>query len=49
MRNLDERNYADDLILMGENMDELRENFDQWKEHLKVKGWRSTLERRSWW
>jgi len=24
--------YADDLVLMGESMDELRENFDQWKK-----------------
>ena len=24
--------YADDLVLMGETIEELRENFDEWRE-----------------
>jgi len=30
--------YADDLVLMGESMDEFRENFDQWKRAFESKG-----------
>ena len=30
--------YADDLVLMGETMEELRENFDEWREALENKG-----------
>ena len=29
--------YADDLVLMGKTMEELRENFDEWREALKQK------------
>ena len=30
--------YADDLVLKGETMEELRENFDEGERHLKAKG-----------
>ena len=30
--------YADDLVLMGETMEELRENFDEWREAFESKG-----------
>ena len=29
--------YADDLVLMGETMEELRENFDEWREAFESK------------
>ena len=32
--------YADDLILMGETMEELRENFDEWRKAFESKGMR---------
>ena len=35
--------YADDLVLMGETMEELRENFDEWKEAFESKGMRVNL------
>ena len=35
--------YADDLVLMGETMEELRENFDEWREAFERKGMRVNL------
>ena len=35
--------YADDLVLMGETMEELRENFDEWREVFESKGMRVNL------
>ena len=35
--------YADDLVLMGETMEELRENFDEWREAFESKGLRVNL------
>ena len=35
--------YADDLVLMGETMEELRENFDEWREAFKSKRMRVNL------
>jgi len=35
--------YADDLVLLGESMDEFRENFDQWKIAFKSKGMKVIL------
>ena len=35
--------YADDLVLMGETMEELRENFDKWREAFESKGMRVNL------
>ena len=35
--------YADDLVLMGEIMEELRENFDEWREAFESKGMRVNL------
>ena len=37
--------YADDLVLMGETMKELRENFDEWREAFESKGMRVNLEK----
>ena len=34
---------ADDLVLMGETMEELRENFDEWREAFESKGMRVNL------
>ena len=35
--------YADDLVLMGETMEELKENFDEWRETFESKGMRVKL------
>ena len=35
--------YADDMVLMGETMEELRENFDEWREAFESKGMRVNL------
>ena len=35
--------YADDLVLMRETMEELRENFDDWREAFESKGMRVNL------
>ena len=35
--------YADDLVLMGETMEELRENFDEWREAFESRGMRVNL------
>ena len=35
--------YTDDLVLMGETMEELRENFDEWREAFESKGMRVNL------
>ena len=35
--------YTDDLVLMGETMEELRENFDEWREAFESKGVRVNL------
>ena len=35
--------YADNLVLMGETMEELRENLDEWKEAFESKGMRVNL------
>ena len=35
--------YADDLVLMGETMEELREKFDEWREAFESKGMRVNL------
>ena len=35
--------YADDLVLMGENTEELRENFDEWREAFESKTMRVNL------
>ena len=35
--------YADDLVLMGKTVEELRENFDEWKEAFENKGMRVCL------
>ena len=35
--------YADDLVLIGESMEELRENFDDWREAFESKGVRVNL------
>ena len=35
--------YADNLVLMGETMEELRENFDEWREAFESKGIRVNL------
>ena len=35
--------YADNLVLMGETMKELRENFDEWREAFESKGMRVKL------
>ena len=32
--------YADDLAIMGETMDELRENFGEWRKAFESKGMR---------
>ena len=37
--------YADDLVLMGETMEELRENFDEWREAFESKGMRVNLKK----
>ena len=37
--------YADDLVLMGETMEELKENFDEWREAFVIKGMRVNLEK----
>ena len=37
--------YADDLVLMGEIMEELRGNFDEWREAFESKGMRVNLEK----
>ena len=34
---------ADDVVLMGEAMEELRENFDEWREAFESKGMRVNL------
>ena len=36
---------ADDLVLMGETMEELRENFDEWREAFESKGMRVNLRK----
>ena len=38
---------ADHLVLMGETMEELRENFDEWREAFESKGMRVKLKRQS--
>ena len=35
--------YAGNLVLMGETMEEMRENFDEWKEVFESKGMRVNL------
>ena len=35
--------YVDDLVLMGENMKELGENFGEWREAFESKGMRVNL------
>ena len=35
--------YADDLVQLGETMEELRENFDEWKEAFESKEMRVNL------
>ena len=35
--------HADDLIVMGKTMEELRENFDEWREAFESKGMRVNL------
>ena len=35
--------YADDLVLMGKTLEELRENFDEWRETFESKGIRVNL------
>ena len=35
--------YADDLVLMGETMEELKENFDEWREAFESKEMRVNL------
>ena len=35
--------YADDLVVMGETMEDLRENFDEWREAFESKGMRVNL------
>ena len=35
--------YADDLVLMGKTMEELRENFDEWREAFESKGMQVNL------
>ena len=35
--------YADDLVLMGETMEELKENFDEWREAFESKWMRVNL------
>ena len=37
--------YADDLVLMGETIEGLRENFDEWREAFESKGMRVNLEK----
>ena len=37
--------HADDLVLMGETMEELIENFNEWREALESKGMRVNLEK----
>jgi len=37
--------YADDMVLMGESIDELRGNFDQWKRAFESKGMKVNLEK----
>ena len=37
--------YADDLVLLGETMEKLRENFDEWREAFESKGMRVNLEK----
>ena len=39
--------YADNLVLMGETMEELRKYFDEWKEAFESKGIRANLEKQS--
>ena len=39
--------YADDLVLMGETTEELRENFDEWREAFETKEMRVNLERQT--
>ena len=36
--------YADDLVLMGKTMEELREDFQKWREAFESKGMRVNLE-----
>ena len=36
--------YANDLVLMGEIMKELRENFDEWREAFESKESKAILE-----
>ena len=35
--------YADDLVIMGETMEELKENLDEWREAFESKGMRVNL------
>ena len=35
--------YVDDLVLMGKTMEEMRENFDEWREAFESKGIRVNL------
>ena len=35
--------HADDLVLLGETMKELRENFDEWREAFESKEMRVNL------
>ena len=37
--------YADDLVLMSDTMQELKERFWIWKDALESKGLRSTIEK----
>ena len=37
--------YADDLVLIGETMEELKENFDEWREAFESKGMRVNLRK----
>ena len=37
--------YADDLVLKGETMEELRKNFDEWREAFESQGMRVNLEK----
>ena len=37
--------YADDLVLMGETIEEFRENFDEWREAFESKEMRFNLEK----
>ena len=37
--------HADDLVPLGKTMEELRENFDEWREAFESKGMRVNLRR----